>query len=136
MVTNISAEQLAQQIERLVEDFVAGGRAAATAALDRAFASAKSRGRPAATAPKREQVGPRRPPQEMEALRERLYEMYEAICAKPGESTSVLAPTVGATPRALQVPAKHLKAAGRIRSVGQRQSARYFPMVKSSSKSS
>lgn len=133
MVTNISAEQLAQQIERLVEDFVAGGRAAATAALDRAFASAKSRGRPAATAPKREQVGPRRPPQEMEALRERLY---EAICAKPGESMSVLAPTVGATPRALQVPAKHLKAAGRIRSVGQRQSARYFPMVKSSSKSS
>jgi len=47
----------------------------------------------------------------------------------------VLAPAVGAAPRALQVPASRLKRAGRIRGVGQRQFARYFPMVKNASKS-
>lgn len=68
----------------------------------------------------------------MAALGERLY---EAVCAKPGETMSVLAPIVGATPRELQVPATHLKKAGRIRSVGQKQQTRYFPMVKNASKS-
>jgi hypothetical protein len=69
----------------------------------------------------------------MERLSEQLY---EAICAKPGESMSVLAPVIGSTPRALQVPAQRLKAAGRIRSVGQRRFARYFPMAKGAPRSS
>lgn len=126
--SNLSAQQLAQQIEKLVEDFIAGGRGAATAALDRAFGRA---------VPKRRSEGPgrrtgremasKRAPSELDELAERLY---EAIRAKPGEAMTVLAPIVGSTPRALQLPAKKLKAAGRIRSVGQRSLARYFPMVK------
>lgn len=131
MKTGMSALQLAQQIERLIADFVEGGRVAASAAVGRAFASARNRRPPQARRVPRE-IGPRRSPREMERLSDRLY---EAVCAKPGESMTVLASVVGSTPRALQVPAKRLKAAGRIRSVGQRQSARYFPMVKSSSKS-
>ena len=131
MSTSMSAQHLAQQIERLVEDFIAGGRAAAAAAVDRAFASATPRGR-SVTKPAKRQVGPRRPAREVERLSEQLY---EAICAKPGESMTVLAPIVGSTPRALHLPAQRLKAVGRIRSVGQRRFARYFPMAKNTAKS-
>lgn len=77
-------------------------------------------------------MAPRRSPDEMTVLSERLY---AAICAKPGESMAVLAPTLGATPRALQVPAFHLKRAGRIRTVGQRRATRYFPMPKANARS-
>ena len=68
----------------------------------------------------------------MTALSERLY---AAICANPGESMSALAPVVGVSPRVLQVPRAKLKEAGRIRSVGNKQYTRYFPMVKNVSKS-
>ena len=128
----MSAQQLAQQIERLVEDFIANSRTAAAAAVDRAFAGSTSKRIAGPVSAARRQIGPRRSPEQMESLTERLY---EAICAKPGESMTVLAPLVGSTPRALNVPAKKLKTSGRIRSVGQRQLARYFPMVKNSSRS-
>jgi hypothetical protein len=61
----------------------------------------------------------------MEALEERLY---EAIRRHPGETMAVISPAVGATPRALNRPATTLRRTGRVRSVGQRQYTRYFPM--------
>lgn len=67
----------------------------------------------------------------MAALSERLY---EAICSKPGEKMIVLAAAVGVAPREMLVPSAKLKRAGRIRSVGQKQQTRYFPMLKSASK--
>jgi hypothetical protein len=130
MATSISAQQLAQQIERLVEEFIAAGREAAATAVDRAFAPSKTRKPPAPKSASR-QVGPRRCAREIESLSERLY---DAICAKPGESMTVLAPIVGSTPRALLVPVQRLKTAGQIRTVGQRRFARYFPMTKNASK--
>ena len=62
----------------------------------------------------------------MSALSERLY---AAICAHPGAAMCVLAAEVGATARELNRPATQLRRAGRVRSVGQRQSTRYFPMA-------
>jgi hypothetical protein len=132
MTTSMSAQELAQQIEQLVEDFIASGRNAATAAVERAFAAAKPERITRSTRRARRRLAPRRTPAEMEALSERLY---EAVCAKPGETMGVLAPLVGATPRALQVPATRLRKAGQIRSAGQRQLTRYFPLVKNASKS-
>ena len=70
--------------------------------------------------------GRRRGPAEMAALGERLY---EAVCAQPGETMSVLAPEIGKTPRELQRPMLALKRAGRVRSVGQRHQTRYYPAV-------
>jgi hypothetical protein len=55
--------------------------------------------------------------------------LYEAICAKPGETMVVLAPMVGGTARELNRPMMRLKRAGRVRVVGTRSSARYFPMA-------
>jgi hypothetical protein len=133
MMTNMSAQELARQIEQLVENFIAQSRDAAAAAVNRAFApprETEKKTRPARRVGR--QISPRRSPAQMEELSERLY---EAICAKPGEQMIVLASLVGATPRALHVPAARLQKAGRIRSVGQKRLTRYFPMVKSTSKS-
>ncbi len=62
----------------------------------------------------------------MAALAERLY---EAVRANPGALMTVLAAQVGAGPRELSRPAWLLKKTGRVRSVGQRQYTRYFPMA-------
>lgn len=123
-----NAQDLVRQIEDLIADFLAGHRAAASAAVQRAFASAPSVGRPRAQRKTPTEIAPRRSPDEVTALSDRLY---AAICTKPGEAMVVLAPVVGATPRALNLPATRLKRAGRIRTVGQRQATRYFPMPKS-----
>ena len=68
----------------------------------------------------------RRTPAEMAAVDGRLY---EAVCAKPGESKAVLAAEVGMSARELDRPMSHLKDAGKVRTVGQRHLARYFPLV-------
>ena len=128
-MTNPSIEHLQDQIERLVREYVAACRAAATSAVDRAFAALTPR--PMTTAstsratPRRTQ-GRRRGPDEMAGLSERLY---EAVCANPGALMSVLAAHVGATPRELNRPALLLRREGRVRSVGQRQLTRYFPLA-------
>ena len=61
----------------------------------------------------------------MAQLEERLY---LAICAQPGETMMVLGPTVGASAKELSRPAMLLRRSGRVRSVGERQYTRYFPM--------
>lgn len=134
MTTSMGAQELAQQIEKVVENFIAAGWLAATEAVERAFESAdrqktRARTRPAVS---RRRISRRRSPEDMVALSERLY---EAVCANPGETMSVFARVVGAGARALHGPAARLKRAGRIRSVGQRQFARYFPMLREASKS-
>ena len=68
---------------------------------------------------------PRRSRKELAALEERLY---QAICSHPGETMAVIAPAVGATGRELNLPATSLRNKDRVRSVGQRQYTRYFPM--------
>ena len=116
---------LGEQIENLVRDHIAACRASACDAVERAFAVADSRARP--TGPTRtSRIGRRRASAEVAALSERLY---EAVRARPGEVMAVLAPVVGASPRELGRPMAVLKAAGRVRSVGQRHMTRYFPML-------
>ena len=68
----------------------------------------------------------RRNPAEIAAMSERLY---QAVCAKPGESKAVLAAEVGVSARELDRPMSHLKNVGKVRTVGQRHLARYFPLV-------
>lgn len=114
---------LEQQIESLVRDHVAALRQAAEAALARAFSREATVGRRAA-APRTS--GWRRAPAELSELSERLY---AAICAQPGAAMGTLAAELGATPRELNRPARQLRRAGRVRSVGQRQATRYFPMA-------
>lgn len=127
-----NAQDLARQIESLIADFLEGHRAAASAAVLRSFSSASPVGRPRAPRKTPAEIAPRRSADEVATLCDRLY---AAICAKPGEAMAVLASVVGMTPRALNLPATRLKRAGRIRTVGQRQATRYFPMPKNSARS-
>ena len=128
MTKNI--EQLQHQVEELIRAHLAAQKAAATAAVQRAFAAATTTPRRNPAAPTAKGWGRRRPPTEVAGLAERLL---DAVRAHPGETMAVLAPHVGESPRALNRPMMHLKRAGRVRSAGQRSSTRYFPMTSSKS---
>ena len=124
-----STRELEQQIETLVRGHLAAYHQAVTTAVERAFTASKS----APPAPREQRAKaarrppqPRRRPEELAVLGEQLY---AAVCATPGETMTVLAATLGTSARRLEVPARWLKRAGRVRSVGRRQHTRYFPMA-------
>jgi hypothetical protein len=124
-MTTKTIEDLQNQIELLVREHLTAQQRAATAAVERAFASVAA---PARACLPRLRTGRRRAPAEMSGLAERLC---EAVRANPGETMTVIASQVGETPRALNQPMSHLKRAGRVRSAGQRHLTRYFPMTAS-----
>lgn len=124
--------ELESAIERLVHEHMAALRASASAAVERAF-SQHRRSSSRATPTKRRASGTRRAPDDVAALAEKLY---EAVCANPGAAMPKLASLLDTSARALNRPAVLLRRAGRLRSVGQRQATRYFPMTgKASAKS-
>lgn len=123
-MTNDTRE-LERQIEALVRTHLEACRAAAVAAVGRAFARADSE------SPRRQRrakrittTGKRRAPAELAALGERFY---AAVRATPGETMLVLAPRIGVRAADLQVPVAQLKRNGLVRSVGQKHCTRYFP---------
>lgn len=125
-MTTKTTDQLQAKIEQLVREHLMEQRRAATAAVERAFASAT--GPTAARSARSAPISRRRVATEMAGLAERLF---EAVRRQPGETMTVLAAQVGETPRALNRPMYHLKRAGRVRSAGQRHFTRYFPMTSS-----
>lgn len=74
----------------------------------------------------RRSSAPRRSAEEMARVAEQLYEL---VCAQPGESMMRFAEQTGLRTRDLHRPMSKLKAEGRVRSVGQRHLTRYFPSV-------
>ena len=58
---------------------------------------------------------------------------YAVLCRLPGETMTTLAPTVGVTPRVLQVAVARLRRDGRVRAIGKRHQTRYYPMATSPS---
>lgn len=126
MTTN---HDLAEQIEQLVRNHIEATRTAAAAAVARAFAATAHASDDAAVRkarPPRSGAAPRRAAEELAALGE---QFYAVLCRNPGETMTTLAPQVGTSPRALHRAVARLKRVGRVRSVGQRQHARYFPMT-------
>jgi hypothetical protein len=129
--SNLSNQELTEQIERLVRQHVAEIQQAARQALERAFAGAMVERAPVArasrgSAPKERKQSKRRASSEVAALGERLY---RAVCEHPGESMARLSAELGASARELHRPMALLKGAGRVRSVGERHATRYFPMA-------
>lgn len=121
-MTTRAPESLEAKVERLVREHLAEQQVAVKAALERAFAVPRT----TRASMRRRAAYRRRAPTEVSALAERLL---EAVKACPGETMTVLAARVGGKPRALHRPMMHLKAAGRVRSAGERNFTRYFPMV-------
>jgi hypothetical protein len=121
MTTKIP-EALEAQIERLVREHLIAQQLAAKAAVERAFAVIV----PSPCVVVRRRTFIRRAPTAVSELAEQLF---EAVQACPGETMTVIAARVGERPRALQRPMFHLKDAGRVRIVGERNFTRYFPMT-------
>jgi hypothetical protein len=137
MTNTPSIEDLGKRIEQLVAEHIAAARQGAHDAIMRAFVAAahlepKAMTPPRPPRPARSQVTARartfqrRPPEEVAALGERLY---QAVCANPGVGMVVLSKEVGSTAGALHRPMTLLRRAGRVRSVGERHLTRYFPMA-------
>ena len=115
-------ETLEAKVERLVREHLAGQQAAVRAALERAFGvPTRTRG----PVRRRASTG-RRARAAVAELTERLF---EAVKSCPGETMKVIAFRVGEKRRALERPMKRLKDDGRVRSAGERNATRYFPMV-------
>ena len=55
-------------------------------------------------------------------------QFHQIVCADPGQVMSVLATKLELSPSELQTPVARLKASDRIKTVGQRQFTRYFPL--------
>ena len=137
-MTTKTTHRLETEIENLICRHVAAQRAAAAAAIERAVASTAApittprrraaRGAVRAPRPRKRRPGKRRPSTEVAVLSERLCEI---VRANPGETMSFIASQLGESARALNRPMMNLKSSGRVRSAGQRQHTRYFPMTSS-----
>lgn len=131
------AQKLEAEIAKAVSLIITASHAAALEALDDAFGLGQQRRqRGPATAPRRLETqrasaAPRRSATEIQALEQKLL---QAVWENPGEPMSILAPRVGATPSQLQVPVARLKANRKIKTVGERQFTRYFPIEQASSR--
>lgn len=127
---------LETQIEALVREHIRELQSMATQAVVRGFRDAtacKSRGgHSSSMAAATKANTARRTPAAVSAMSERLY---SAICAQPGAGMGVLAAQVGATSQELSLPAALLGRAGRVRTAGQKQNTRYFPMVAKAARS-
>ncbi len=118
-------EDLGKRIERLVTEHITASRRAAQDAVERAFAAAV--GVPAGPSQRKStEASNRRASADLAALAERFY---RAVCAKPGETMTVLGPEVGASARELHRSVTLLRREGRVRAVGHRRLMRYFPMA-------
>ena len=120
-MTTKSIETLEAKIEQMVREHLVAQQLAARGAVERAFSwSAPAR----QSAPR--QVTKYRSRAEVAQLAERVF---EAVRSSPGETMTVIAARVGEAARVLKQPMMRLKEAGRVRSAGERNFKRYFPMA-------
>jgi hypothetical protein len=128
MKTLTSIEGLEARIEQVVREHIEVSRAAAAAAVARAFCEPGGRSSKLAA---RQTAASTRRPMSRRRTREEVAELAERFCAavqaSPGETMNVLAPKVGATPSELSVAVAQLRRADRVRIVGQRHQMKYFP---------
>lgn len=130
----MSTDELCRGIEHLIEQHLRACQQEVAAAVERTFRAAaatatKPKSHAKTAKPKRESA--RRTPAQVHALGERFYEL---VCKKPGSAMTVYSAELGVTPRELHRPVALLKRAKLVRSVGERQATRYFPLPLSGSK--
>ena len=126
-------QRLIEQIERAAREYQAAAGQAVMAAVARGLGTmnvgaAKAQAAREAVAGKAKASQPvsARNATEIASMTERLH---AAVRAQPGETMTTLARDMGDTPRALKVAVARLKREGRIRSIGERQFTRYFPLL-------
>ena len=123
MATTSEAGTLEAKIEAVVREHLAAQQLAARAAVERAFAMLTTTRPVPITRAKGGYV--RREPAQIADLAKRLS---EAVQQCPGETMAVIAARVGEKAASLNLPMRHLKETGQVRSAGERNFTRYFPM--------
>lgn len=123
-------QQLADAIETLVASYVDEVRQVVHQAVERSLAGPASRSRSAKRKVASDAEAGRARRRSAAELAELCEQIYEWVCARPGESMTAFADETGLAVRTLQRPMSKLKADGRIRCVGGRNQARYFPAVR------
>ncbi len=122
--------ELADEIERLVASYLEEVRRSVRQSVEIALAKPPGTDSGARRTVARPKSGARsakrRTTEELSAVRENLL---EAVRVHPGDSMMALSKVVGVAARELNRPMTQLKTAGLVRSVGERNLARYFPMV-------
>lgn len=134
MIAN--TEKLEQQIEALVREHLAICHRRIRTAVERAFVGATKElmAPPTQHKVKKKASGERRARRSPEELTELGNRFYAAVCDTPGETMAVLATRLEVSSRSLEKPVARLKKTGRVRSAGERQFTRYFPMVADTAK--
>lgn len=127
-MNNPDLEILGQRIEQLVRDHMEECRRAALQVVERALAAGARPPKVIRASPGTRGV-PRRSRAEAQALAERLY---GAITDDPGAKMMRLAPKLGLSAAALQLPVSILRKAGRIRTIGAKIHMQYYPIAESS----
>jgi len=121
--------QIEERINEMVGDVLVLIRRAANDAVNNALSGTPATGGAKAGSKrgKRRVSKPqaRRSPEELSALCERLY---QAIDEQPGQGMAVYAEVLAVAGRDLGVVVKRLRKAGRVRTIGERDRTRYFPM--------
>lgn len=120
-----------ERIDSMMNDVMVALRAAAIAALSEALGgrgtvNGADSQQPRKSARRRSSnVKPSRSKEEIAELGDCLYRQIDAA---PGQSMSFYAKELGVTSPQLAVPARRLKKTARVRTVGQRNETKYFPM--------
>lgn len=125
-MTSTGISELSKRIEQVIQEHLEASQRAATDAMARAFGAARGGPGRARLTPRPGGGSRRRPAAEMAALGQ---QFYQAVCERPGETMVVLAADIGSSPRELNRPVTILKRLGQVRSVGQRNLTRYFPLA-------
>lgn len=120
--------ELAAAIESLIGSYMDGVRVAAKEAVERAVRGTagvgQTRRKPSASGP-----ATRMNRRGASRLEELCSTLCEVVRANPGSSMMTIAEKMGAKSADLQWPMTKLKRSGRVRRVGQRSLARYYPAV-------
>jgi hypothetical protein len=123
-----SKMELAEAIEALIGSYLDGIRESAREALERAMPGKAARGGPGRR--KQGADGARRMNRRATSrLDELCNTLYEVVRANPGSSMVTIAEMMDAKSADLQWPITKLQRLGRVRRVGQRSLARYYPAV-------
>lgn len=122
---------LEQKIDVAIADYLAEVQSQALQTIQRKLLGHSPK--KSAVRVKRRKLNQTRTKAEIDVLAELLF---QAIVDLPGNSLQFLTAHLKQKPRRLETPASHLKQAGRIRVIGRKENAKYFPATKTARQNS
>ena len=121
-------QKLEHQIEAATQEYLQSIQQRVMAAVQRAFTYAGASKRPGTRNQPKTEMRQRAKMRDREYIQALTTKLEALIKDNPGLTIRALAQKMGQESRKLYVPVQKLKRKGTIKTVGQRQKTRYFPM--------